>query len=434
MLYDIDTERAVLGILAGASRLDIKEAQGSISRHGIRVELFHLPSHQSVYKASQGLLSRGLPVEPVSVNAELKEAPEVEAAGGKAWVSELLDNVELVSAALPGHVQTLKDLHLRRLMTRELQAGLAKVGDASLSPGEVLAEVSGTLAGMTRETKGLKRLPVIVDAIYDAMERASTGEDLPAIPTGITALDNIIGGLQRSMLTIVAAETSVGKSSFLATVVRNVAKSGSGVGVFSLEDDGSWLGYRFLSRESGIDQSDLRFRPETISDAKLDNGAERLGKYSARIVVDDRPGLKPEEIVISGRDMVLNHGVECILIDHMGEVNVDKVGGKDDRHDIKVSSALGMFRDLAKTHAIPVVVATQVTTSKEARPGAIPGLKDLKNSREVANKARCVLGLGRKPGSDVMSVAVLKNTNGEQGAIIELPFVKGAAMVADDGI
>jgi replicative DNA helicase len=380
-------------------------------------------------------LENGLPIEPVSVGAAIRDGdnypPEVEAAGGKVWVGELLDNLEVLPAALPGHVQTLKDLHLRRMMTRELQAGLAKVANCELSPAMVLAEVSGTLAGMTRETRSVRGLPQIVESINATIEKAATGEDLPAISTGLASLDAIIGGLQRSVLTIVAADTGVGKSSFLATIGRNCAVGGTRVGVFSLEDEGEWLGYRLLSKESNVSQADLRFRPETLAKGRLEVGQEKLEAYAERIFIDDRPGLKPEEIVISARNMILNHGVEVIVIDHLGEVNVDKVGGKDDRHDLKVSAALSMFRDVAKTHRIPVVCATQVSVSKDAKPGALPGLKDVKNAREISNKARVVLGLGRKPGADTLIIGVLKQTNGAAGEILELPFIKGAAMVED---
>jgi len=47
--------------------------------------------------------------------------------------------------------------------------------------------------------------------------------DEPEIKTGFTDLDKIIGGLYPGELVVISSKFSKGKSSFLGTIIRNVA-------------------------------------------------------------------------------------------------------------------------------------------------------------------------------------------------------------------
>ena len=127
--------------------------------------------------------------------------------------------------------------------------------------------------------------------------------------------------------------------------------------------------------------------------------------------------------------MVVNDGVQAILVDHLGEVRFD--AGKRDRYDLAVGEGLREMRDVAKRHGIPVVVASQLARRNGRKPGDCPVKADFKNSGDIEAVARVMLGLGREPGADTLKVGVLKNTNGLAGVEIELQFYGVAAMVRD---
>lgn len=78
------------------------------------------------------------------------------------------------------------------------------------------------------------------------------------IPTGFKDLDNILAGLQRSDLFILAARPSMGKTALALNLAHNVAvKAGQPVLLFSLEMSKEQLVDRLLAAEAGVDAWNL---------------------------------------------------------------------------------------------------------------------------------------------------------------------------------
>ena len=59
--------------------------------------------------------------------------------------------------------------------------------------------------------------------------------DIAPIPSGFPDLDNLLGGLNRSDMIVLAARPSIGKSTLGLNIARNVAGNGNKVAIFSLE-------------------------------------------------------------------------------------------------------------------------------------------------------------------------------------------------------
>lgn len=427
LLNDQDTEKALLGLLASISTTDVREAQALISKHNITSQLFSNPNYAEIYEAAAKLLKDGHPIDGLALQGAMGCVAS-ESIFGEGRFLEFLEGDAANPASLPIYAQTLKDLSLRRQVAKELKTSLAKVLNREMDAGQALAEVSGNLARMTRTSRSFRPMGDVLTDLETDMARVQSGDEAGCIPTGISSLDKLIGGFQRSVLNILAADTGVGKSAFLATVIDQIASNGYKVGVFSLEDEAKWLPYRMLAKKSGVDQFDLRYRKKSEEKMRnIDSGMTRLRQYADRIFVDDRPGLRPDEVVITARDLIINYGCDVIVVDHLGELDL---GGFTERYDLKIALALSQLRDVAKMHNVPVVLATQVTIRKEVEKGSVPELRDIRNSREVANKARVVIGLGRKPGADVMQVGVLKSTNsGGAGQVVSVEFLGFAAMI-----
>ncbi len=426
-LYDLPTERAVLGIISSVSRTSVPEARVLVDSSGLSGADFSSPVHGILFGECSNLLATGYPVDSSSVTVRVGHRDDVERAGGSAFIAGVFEGDGYLRESFPVYAKAVRDLSLRRKVVSELKHGLAMAYDHSQDPGHTLGEVSGTLARMTRTAKTFRTLTDVKATTVTALDAVQRGEQSNVIPTGIQPLDKAIAGLPRAMVTVIGADTGVGKSAFLATIAEQIAARGTKVGIFSLEDEAEWLVYRVLSKRAKVDQFVLRYKKKTEFELdQIESGLGQLSSFDGKIFIDDRPCLTPEEIVLSARDMILNHDVDVIIIDHMGEVNVGRVG---DRFDLQIAQALSQFRDLAKTHRIPVVVATQVTSSKDIQHGAVPGLRDFKNSREIANKCRVALGLGRAPGSDVMEIGILKQTNGIAGGTVRVEFIGAAAML-----
>jgi len=100
---------------------------------------------------------------------------------------------------------------------------------------------------------------------------------LRGLPTGFNDLDNILAGLQKSDLIILAARPSVGKTSLALDIARQAAiKSKEGVGIFSLEMSKEQLVDRLLCSQADV--SLWKMRTGNLSDKDEDNDFGKIGK------------------------------------------------------------------------------------------------------------------------------------------------------------
>ena len=70
----------------------------------------------------------------------------------------------------------------------------------------------------------------------------------PPIPSGFSDLDQILGGLQRSDLLILAARPGLGKTALALSIARNAARDGLTSAIFSVEMSRDQLGTAAIGR------------------------------------------------------------------------------------------------------------------------------------------------------------------------------------------
>lgn len=426
--HDNDAEKALLGaILSDAAAL-------TRVRSSLRAEDFYAPGHAKIYDAALSLFSDGAAVDTLTISERLQKRGQLAAIGGPAYLMAL-DQQAPVIANAPQYATIIRD----RAVRRKLVAIARRLGEVALDmqrdPGDVQGKAAQALAAIGSGSYRIKTLTEVMGGIHQALNEVQDGQRIPVIPTGIRAIDNVIGGLQ-STLIAVGARTGVGKSAFGSTVVQNVAElftredRGRKVGVISLEDEAEWLGYRYLAQASGVNGFVLRYRRKTERQwEQIGEGSGVVRRYSDAIVVDDRPGLTSWEIAQVADDMVINHGVSVLLIDHMQEV--DHWQHKLDTLEQNMTRSLGDFRGISKRHGIPVILLCQMREDDKVKPGIFQGPGGFYGAREIVKKSRIVLELAREADSDKMGIRVLKQTNGVGQRDVEVEFVNGAAMIRD---
>lgn len=419
-LFDHAMELAVIGVIAEASELDVRRADRLAEQSGLLAEDFHLPANAQLFTAVLGLVRAGRPADLLSVQAAIPAAD-------RSWLVKVLLSVHPSDHVLAGYAKTIADLALRRRLVGVARDLGSEAANLTADTGRTLNQVSRALASLTRRTAGTRTLSdVLVDV---AKERADieAGVNVPIIPTGLGDLDAVIGGLQPT-LTILGAHPGVGKSAFIATVIRNLARAGITVGVFSLEDQASWLAWRYLAAESSVSQFILRTRQLTDAQHERFGDAEKtIHGYGGRILIDDRTGLSPGDIVQTARDLILNRGVQALFVDHLGELRYENRRG--DRYDLDVAEGLSDLRGLAKSYGVPVICATHLR--REALDP--PRLFDFANAAAIERQARVAISLTRPQDGEVLTAHVLKQTNGKAGVKVDLPFSGAAALVGNAG-
>lgn len=427
-LFNIEVESAFIGLIAERGWSDPTGAYGLMQAHQIEPRHMSLPAHRVLLDAVRALLAEGKPTDSSSLWSRVKESREVKGAGGFEFVMGVCAP-DALEVSIPTYARTLLDLALRRDLCAVARSVAVNAQDLEKDPAAVLSESSSQLAALTRGSMKLRSVREYTLDLVDEMEQTYRGERLPSLSSGIATLDHIIGGLAPT-LHIIGALPGVGKSALVASMCQGMSRAGTKIGVFSLEDQGQWIAWRLLSSEARIPQFYLRNRPlEPSQMERVAGAAGRLYTYGENIIVDDRPGLTAPDVVQSARDMIFNHGVRCILVDHLGEVKPSR--RHDTRPDIEIDESLGELRDIAKTHGVPIIVCVHLKRRQGLDPETEPKLTDFAGASAIERKARVALGLSRKPGEDTMRVTVMKQTNGPAGVSFDLVFKKLDAMVKD---
>lgn len=299
----------------------------------------------------------------------------------------------------------------------EIQGG----GDPSTATERVVRAVSSIRDGRA-SNRGDRTLTALLPTLAEAV---NSGQPMAkAVATGMSKLDAVIHGWQPT-LNLIGADPGVGKSAVLVKSAYSGALSKTKSAFFSLEDPPSFIATRLVSFISRVEVLRILYAKLSKEEiATVEAALEKLGEVSDRIIVIDgseRP-MAVERLCAVGRSLVSTQGVQCIYVDHAGELR----SSSRDRHDLEVSSQLSLLRGLANATGVPVVVAMHM----RRRLNAKPTLADFANSAGAERKARLALALTREPGADLIQAHVLKQTNGPSGITVEMPFDLRSGTVA----
>jgi replicative DNA helicase len=257
---------------------------------------------------------------------------------------------------------------------------------------------------------------------YEAAEAAKArGGKIPGIPTGLTELDDVLGGLHNSDLIVIGARPSMGKTALLL----NMALGDAGdAGLFSTEQPVVQIGSRLLAIEGGVNASRLRNGSHDEEDlGRLFNATARLldPDCPRELMICDQAGLTIGELQRIARRWKQKYGIQRLLVDY-----VQRVKGNDHRMsriDQVGEVAIGL-KDIARELNIPVVALAQVNRKVEERGDKRPNMGDLANSSEIEKEADQILMLYRdevynptSPDKGIAEISVEKNRHGPTGFV-----------------
>lgn len=435
-LIDERTERLVLRTLStessnpGAARIMMDRSR---LVHGD----FGVPAHAKVFWAIGTQLRDGKPADVLALHPRLKAVMPWKLLcemimGGVDKAEDDLAFMGTMGGAFEQWTQRVRDLSATRKMYAAGKALMQRALQGHLQPGETLLKAAQHLQEIARQSSGsnVATLTQVLAEVGEHFDRVQRGEVEPVLPTGIPALDAVIKGIQAT-LTIIGAYPGVGKSGLVARIMLNLAQMGRRVGIISMEDPREWVAWRYLANESRVPQIVLQYDRLKGDDARAAGEAfGKVGAYSDNIFIDDRGGLSPAELVLACRDMILNHHCDTVLVDHLGESELE--GGPRDRYDLLVGKMLRDLRQVTKDTGKGIVGVTHLKRKEGDGP---PRMDDFPNSAAYERMARVAIALRRKPDSDELEAWFLKHQKGKgQGRFVTLRFDGVSAMPTNEEI
>jgi replicative DNA helicase len=220
----------------------------------------------------------------------------------------------------------------------------------------------------------------------------------------------------------------MGKTALALNIAQHVGtRTDRTVGIFSLEMSKEQLFLRMLTSEAGIDSH--RLRTGFLGENDWTRLSTAMGTLAdARIFIDDSPSVAVLEMRAKARRLVLEHGLNLILVDY---IQLMQSGGRYENRTLELGAISRGLKGLAKELAVPVVALSQLSRAPEARADHRPMLADLRESGALEQDADVVVLLFRAdqyPGAKeeergIAELHVAKQRNGPTG-LVKLAFLK----------
>lgn len=387
--YSVEAEQAVLGsvIIDPKCLTDIATS--------MKTEYFYIPQHREIYAAMASMYELSQTIDFVSLLEKLKTDGVYDEAGGKAYLTELVQRVPS-SANVLTYVAIIRERYYARALMTAAQGIIKDINDNELDSGKLLDSAEQRIYEIRqgRDITGLTHIKsVIENETYDRLSKMNdpeTRDDYVGIPCGIGELDRMITGLNKSDLIILGARPGMGKTSFALNIVRNVAvNTGKTVCFFSLEMTRDQLAQRMLSSEAGIKSEKLR-TGELDDDewTRLAQAGESLSK--ANIYFDESSNITVPEMKAKLRRM---NKVDLVVIDYLGLMHSPR---NIDNRVQEISEITRNLKIMAKDLKVPIIACAQLSRGTEGKGKSHrPALSDLRDSGSIEQDADIVLFLYR---------------------------------------
>ncbi|MBC7836798.1 replicative DNA helicase, partial [Acetobacteraceae bacterium] len=252
-------------------------------------------------------------------------------------------------------------------------------------------------------------------------------DELRGVRTGFKELDNMLAGLQKSDLIILAARPSMGKTSLALDIARQSAVAhGTVVGIFSLEMSAQQLVDRMVAAEARVNSWNLRTGHITGEEdfGRIKDAYDRLS--SAPIFIDDQPGNNILKMRAVARRLKREHGLGLLVVDYL-QLMVPTNARTNDNLVQQVTEISRSLKILARELDVPVLALSQLSRAVETRRGK-PRLSDLRDSGSIEQDADVVMFIHRddkmnenSERPNIAEILIEKHRNGPVGSV-ELYF------------
>jgi len=308
-------------------------------------------------------------------------------------------------------------LHVRRVIDASRMAKLAKAVEGVAERIEAREPISDTLEWLEAELQQVKanREMKLYDctALGEMSIAAKRIETTVDAYTGLSELDDLIGGFHAGDLCVLAARASVGKTAFAMQIAEHNANRGRPVLFVSLEMDAVDIFDRLIANDTGISASRLRGGRKSLSDNDLERIANSATSYHDLPLTVYAPSKSTtNDIRTAARIAQARHGLNLIVIDYLSFIRHPE--RRMERRE-QIGEICKELKRLAKDLKVPVIVLSQLNRMAE---GEVPTLAMLRESGSVEEDADQVVFVHRAERTSVDGqLIVAKNRHGQCGSV-----------------
>ena len=413
--YSLEAEQSVLGAVL------VEPDQINYVADALKPEYFYLPEHQAIYAVMLQKMMTNERIDFVTVLEALKSNGFFSSEDGKAYLLKLANSVPFISN-LSNYAKIVREKYEARCLIKASREIIEQAMDPSAESERLLDMAEERIYNIRegKQTGGLLPIREVLASNYEMFRKLTSDErdQYVGIPTGISDLDAVTSGLNRSDLIIVGARPGMGKTSFALNIARNVAMlQNKVVAFFNLEMSREQMVNRLLSSEARVSSQKLR-TGNLSADEWSRISAASSSLCQAPIYLDDTASITVPEMKARLRRI---RDLGLVVIDYLQLMHSAR---KTDNRVQEVSEITRSLKIMAKELNVPVIVCAQLSRGTEKQANHRPALADLRESGSIEQDADQVLFLyrpeyynnGEDPAAAAAAVAeviVAKNRHGE---------------------
>ncbi len=247
---------------------------------------------------------------------------------------------------------------------------------------------------------GEQHISVFMRGAMDSANSARmSGSGMSGIPTGLTSLDRMMGGLTQSDLIVLAGRPSMGKTALAMNVAFNTARRemqnsieedrpAKNVLIFSLEMSGDQVAARAIADLATINSAAMR--RGDITDSEFQRAMSCATEASdLPFYIDQTGGISIAQMTARARRFARRHGVFLIIVDYLQLMSGS--GNRSDNRVQEITAITTGLKALAKELNVPVIALSQLSRAVETRQDKRPQLSDLRESGSIEQDADVVM-------------------------------------------
>ncbi|WP_159978713.1 MULTISPECIES: replicative DNA helicase [unclassified Novosphingobium] len=369
---------------------------------------FFEPVHARLYERILQLLDRKAVVTGVTLRPYFEADEGLKALGGVSYLARLTGDGQglLAPRELANQIYDLALLRELISVGRNLVESAMDTSE-SVEPMEQIEQAESALykvaEGAATQSEA-QSFGVATRTAISSIEKAfNSGGHISGKTTGLTSVNQKIGGLHDSDLIILAGRPGMGKTSLVTNIAFNTAQRyvddtvrdgmpheksvGAPVAFFSLEMSADQLATRILAEQSNISSEALRMGKISREDfQQLSFASQRLAELP--LFIDDTPGLTIAGLRTRARRLKRRHNIGLVVIDYLQLLSGS--GRSTDNRVNEISEISRGLKTLAKELHVPVIALSQLSRAVEQRDDKRPMLSDLRESGSIEQDADMV--------------------------------------------
>ena len=371
----------------------------------IRPTIFYDPAHVKIYEVIENLNNKGMIANPITLKNYFEKDNMLNEVGGTEYLVKLTRFSGSTKQAID-YAKIIHEMYLRRELisiSEKLSYDTLNANTQEQNAENIIESTEKSLFNLAERGSFSQSFVEFKKAIDKTIEMATlamkSDRGIVGVPTGLTDLDQKLGGLHKSDLIILAGRPSMGKTALATNIAYNAAQNilsrqeKSSVAFFSLEMSSEQLSTRILSEQARIKSDSIR--QGNVTEEEINRYIETSRNiYNLPLFIDETPAITIATLSNRARRIKRLNGLSLIVVDYIQLMRSSS--NKNDGRVQEISEITQGLKAIAKELSVPVLALSQLSRAVEQRDDKQPQLADLRESGSIEQDADVVMFVYRE--------------------------------------